>query len=140
MRQCGLVLVPLLPPAPLSPPTSPSPPLVLFGSHFLLSLSIYRSLPSHSANPPTHHAAPFASCTRSEPDVWFWAQMALACLWLRIKPPASPFPLSPCASGQDKERQTGEGGKECEEKPRDCETTPDTDVSWHSWKSKLKAL
>lgn len=44
---------------------------------------------------------------------WFWAQMALACLWQRIKPPVSPFASMCKRSGQrtSNRRRKKKGGR-----------------------------
>lgn len=88
---------------------------------------------------------------------WFRAQMALACLWQRIKPPVSPFASMCKRSGQrtSNRRRKKKGGRNVRERGREervgekekkkknlrlCETTLSADVSRHSWKSELKLL
>lgn len=139
LHQCSLVLVPNPPLAPPAPPTFLSPPL--FSP---ISLSLSPNFPSPlSIRPPP--PAPFLLSyrRRRRPCVWFWAQMALACLWRWIKPPVSPF-ASMCKWSGQRTSNKGKGGRNARGEKKntlqDCETTPDADVSRHSWKGKLKRL
>lgn len=150
MRQCSLVLVPNL---PLSPSCtsylSVSP--FFFLSFSSLSLSPALNFPSPSLHPSSPACLP-ACLPRSSSHigdaeglyVWFWAQMALACLWRWIKPPVSPF-ASMCKWSGQRTSNRGKGGRNARRKKKkrtlqNCETTADADVSRHSWKSKLKRL
>lgn len=141
IRQCSLVLVPNPPSYPLVPPTFFSLPL------FFLKRSSFSLLTFHlllSIRPPP--PAPFLLSYRRR-TIWFWAQMALACLWRWIKPASVSFPLH-VQVVRTKNVKQDEWRKECEggrggggkKKDQDCETTPDANVSRHSWKSKLKRL
>lgn len=105
VRQCSLVLVPNPPLAPCCTSylsVSPS-----FFSHFPLFLSpLTFRLSIHP--PPTLSLLSYRRCRR--PGVWFWAQMALACLWQWIKPPVSPFP-SMCKWSGQRTSNRGKGGR-----------------------------
>lgn len=80
------------------------------------------SLPS--TRPSTFHHPLFRPCLWSRlvyigearRSFWFRAQMALACLWQRIRPPVSPFASMCKRSGQrtSNRRRKKKGGKECE--------------------------
>lgn len=101
--------------APLVPPTFLSPPS--FFSHFPLSLSPALNFPSPSLHPSSPACLP-ACLPRSSSHigdaeglyVWFWAQMALACLWRWIKPPVSPF-ASMCKWSGQRTSNRGKGGR-----------------------------
>ncbi len=114
MRQCSLVLVPK---SPLSPSCtsylSVSPSFFsLFPSFSLLTFLLLLSI-----HPPPPAPLLLSYRRRRRPYVWFWAQMALACLWRRIKPPVSPF-ASMCKWSGQRTSNRGKGGRNAMEKKK----------------------
>lgn len=115
MRQCSLVLVPNPPIAPLVPPTfSLSPSFFLSISSFsLLTFHCRLSILLPPLPPPASFL--FSYRRRRRPYVWFWAQMALACLWRWIKPASVSFPLH-VQVVRTKNVKQGKRRKECKGK------------------------
>lgn len=120
MHQCRLFLVP-------DPPLAPSCTSYLSVSHSFFPL-IFLLLSFNFPTPSLHPSSPACPVSLTyrrcrSPDVWFWAQMVLACLWRWIKPPVSPL-LSMCKWSGQRTSNKGKGGRNVREKNRTVKQHP----------------
>lgn len=96
-------------------------PLVFLSFSFFSLLTFHLPL---SVRPPPPAPSLLSYRRHRSPDVWFWAQMVLACLWRWIKPPVSPLP-SMCKWSGQRTSNKGKGGRNVrKKKPRTVKQHP----------------